>query len=246
MSGSESSAPASSAESETGLLSFSVHSLPTPNRSFGGTARTRRGRWSMLAVLLVCAAPVVASYLAYFFGMRPHSQTNYSDLIVPARPLPARLHFTRLDGTDVPADALRKQWLLVVVSGGACDRVCEHQLWLQRQLHESLGGEKDRVDKVWLVDDDARLRPETLSAINAPESGAHAAIAPATVLRVDRPALASWLEPASARRLEDHFYVVDPNGDWMMRAPPDADPARFKRDIEKLLRVSAGWDRPGR
>ncbi len=246
MSGFESSVPASSAAPETGLLHFSVHSLPTPNPSAGDPARTRRGRWSMLAVLLVCAAPVVASYLAYFFGMRPHSQTNYSDLIVPARPLPAGLHFTRLDGTEVAADALRKQWLLVVVSGAACDRVCEHQLWLQRQLHESLGGEKDRVDKIWLVDDDARPRPETLSAINATEGPGHAAIAPATVLRVDRSALTSWLEPAPTRRLEDHFYVVDPNGDWMMRAPPDADPARFKRDIEKLLRVSAGWDRPGR
>jgi len=247
MSGSESSVPASSAASEAGLLSFSVHSLPTPSPAAGDRARTRRGRWSMLAVLLVCAAPVVASYLAYFFGMRPRSQTNYSELIVPARPLPTRLHFTRLDGTGVPADALRRQWLLVVVSGGACDGVCEHQLWLQRQLHESLGAEKDRVDKVWLIDDEATPRPQTLSAINAAEGGVHAAtIAAATVLRVDRSALASWLEPAPARRLEDHFYIVDPNGDWMMRSPPDADPVRLKRDIDKLLRVSAGWDRPGR
>ena len=246
MSGSESSVPASSVAPDAALLSFSVHSLPTPSPRAGGPARTRRGRWSMLAVFLVCAAPVVASYLAYFFGMRPHSQTNYSELIVPSRPLPAHLHFTRLDGTEVPADALRRQWLLVVVSGGACDGVCEHQLLLQRQLHESLGAEKDRVDKVWLIDDEVKPRLETLSAINAAEGGAHAAIAAATVLRVDRSALASWLEPAPARRLEDHFYIVDPNGDWMMRTPPDADPVRFKRDIEKLLRVSAGWDRPGR
>mgnify|MGYP000494611850 CR=1 FL=1 len=26
----------------------------------------------------------------------------------------------------------------------------------------------------------------------------------------------------------------------------DPDPARLKRDVEKLLRASAGWDRPGR
>ena len=33
-------------------------------------------------------------------------------------------------------------------------------------------------------------------------------------------------------------------GDWMMRVPADADPARLKRDLERLLRASAAWDRP--
>ena len=42
------------------------------------------------------------------------------------------------------------------------------------------------------------------------------------------------------------MYIVDPMGDWMMRVPANPDPARLKRDLEKLLRASAGWDRPGR
>jgi hypothetical protein len=66
------------------------------------------------------------------------------------------------------------------------------------------------------------------------------------VLRADRARLAAWLAPAAGHALEDHLYIVDPQGDWMMRAPPDADPAKLKRDVEKLLRASAGWDRPGR
>jgi len=28
--------------------------------------------------------------------------------------------------------------------------------------------------------------------------------------------------------------------------PAEADPAKLKRDVEKLLRASAGWDRAGR
>jgi hypothetical protein len=40
--------------------------------------------------------------------------------------------------------------------------------------------------------------------------------------------------------------VVDPMGQWMMRAPADPDPSRLKRDLEKLLRASASWDLPGR
>jgi len=199
----------------------------------------------MLAVLAVCAAPVVASYVA-FFGFRPQSLTNYSELILPPRPLPAGLPIRRLSGAAVAPDALRGQWLLVVVSGGACDAACERRLWLQRQLHETLGGDRERVDKVWLIDDGAAPRLETLRAIGAPEGGARTGLAPATVLRVGRSALAAWLEPAAGHVLEDHVYIVDPRGDWMMRAPPAADPARLRRDIEKLLRASAGWDRSGR
>ena len=209
----------------------------------------------MIVVLLVCTAPVVASYLTYFF-IRPQGRTNYSELIVPPRPMPAQLPLTDLRGAMVPAQSLHGQWLLVVVAGGACDSACERALWLQRQLHETLGAEKDRVDKVWLIDDDAIPRRETLQAIGASTTPADDGLAasavrrvpfaPATVLRVPRRALAGWLEAAAGHRLEEHVFIVDPFGDWMMRAPADPEPARLKRDVEKLLRASAGWDRAGR
>jgi hypothetical protein len=66
------------------------------------------------------------------------------------------------------------------------------------------------------------------------------------VLRVPREALAQWLQPELGHALEESLYLVDPMGEWMMRTPPDPDPAKLKRDLERLLRASAGWDRPGR
>jgi hypothetical protein len=240
MSGIDSSAPAS--PDSALLVNFSVHSLPSTRDA--GLRRTERGRWLMIVVLLVCAAPVVASYFTYFV-LRPEKRTNYSELIVPARPLPASLPLADLAKSPVAPLSLRGQWLIVVVAGGACDARCERHLWLQRQLHETLGAEKDRVDKLWLIDDAATPRRETLAAIAA-TADAHGVVAPATVLRTDRTALSQWLAPASGHALEDHLYVVDPRGDWMMRAPVDADPTRLKRDIDKLLRASAGWDQPGR
>jgi hypothetical protein len=198
----------------------------------------------MIAVLLVCAAPVVASYFAYYV-LRLDSRTNYSELIVPPRPLPASLPLADLATQSVASISLRGQWLVVVVAGGACDARCERHLWLQRQLHEALGADKERVDKVWLIDDGAAPRAETLAAIAA-TSDARTPFASTTVLRARRETLDAWLSPASGRALEEHLYVVDPRGDWMMRVPVDPDPARLKRDLDKLLRASAGWDRAGR
>jgi hypothetical protein len=233
MSGSNSSAPPVAAPEGPAALGLAVHSMPSPADD-AVARRTASGRRKMLLVLLVCAAPVIASYLAYFV-IRPQGRTNYSELILPPQPLPPRLSLIDLQGEPFEADALKGQWLLVVVAGGACDARCEKHLWIQRQLRETLGGERDRLDKVWLVDDAAAPRAETLRAI-----------AGATVLRAPRAALAGWLQPAPGHAVEDHLYVVDPRGDWMMRVPVDPAPAKLKRDIEKLLRASAGWDRPGR
>jgi hypothetical protein len=203
--------------------------MPTPGEIGDAAARrTARGRLVMLLVLLVCAAPVVASYFTYFV-VRPSGRVNYSELIEPMRPIPADLPLADLQGHAVPAASLKGQWLLVVVAGGACDSTCERALWLQRQLREALGAEKERVDKVWLIDDQATPRPATLAAISPGT--------PAMVLRVPRAALAEWLTPAQGESLEAHMAIVDPMGNWMMRVPAD---------VDRLLRASASWDTPGR
>ena len=71
----------------------------------------------------------------------------------------------------------------------------------------------------------------------------------AVVLRVDAKQLQTWLTPEQGHKLSDHWYVVDPMGEWMMRFPAPIDREhlpRIKRDIERLLRASAGWDQAGR
>ncbi len=218
-------------------LGLTVHSLPDPGYvPEHDSRRTVIGRWKMLLVLLVCAAPVVASYVTYYF-VRPEARRVFGELVDPQRPLPD-LPATGPDGAQVNLRSLRGQWLLVSVAGGACDAGCEQHLYLQRQLRESLGKEKDRMDRVWLVNDAvpiaASLRP---------------AVKDATVLRVDAVALSQWLSPTPGHTLPDHLYLVDPLGNWMMRFPPAMDmagAARAKRDLERVLRASASWDSAGR
>lgn len=195
----------------------------------------------MLAVLLICAAPVLASYFTYYV-VRPEGRRNYGELVDPQRPLPD-LPTRDLDGKVGRLTDLKDQWLLVSVAGGACDAACEKHLYLQRQLREGLGRDKDRLDRVWLVPDDMPV-PAALQP----------ALKQSTVLRVDAQGLAKWLAPAAGHALPDHLYVVDPMGNWMMRFPPirndvevdTASAAKMKRDLERLMRGSASWDQAGR
>lgn len=216
-------------------LGLTVHSLPRPQDAL---ARQRAsGRLKMLAVLAVCAAPVIASYYMYYVVRPSGPGTAYSDLIQPTVAMPA-VTARSLQGEAVPLRGLTGQWLLVVVDGGACNAACEKRLYMQRQLREMVGRERDRIDKLWLVIDDAPLSPALQQALLA---------SPAmNILRLPRGAAADWLRPAPGHALEDHLYIVDPLGEWMMRAPADADPSRLKRDIDRLMRGSAGWDQAGR
>jgi hypothetical protein len=237
MSGSNSSSRAAGATTLDEPLGLTVHSLPSPREAAAADAqRTARGRLKMLLVLLVCAAPVVASYFTYYV-IRPEGRRNYGTLIDPQRPVPAATATTP-DGKTVPLASLKHQWLLVSVAGGACDTVCEKHLYLQRQLREGLGKDKDRLDWVWLISDAAPVRQALLPALQQ-----------ATVLRVDPAVLAQWLAPAPGQRLEDHLYIVDPMGHWMMRLPAGQDMAtapKARRDLERLMRGSASWDQAGR
>ena len=229
-------APPPSDASGAHPLGLTVHSLPAANAAVAAAQGSRFARWKMLSVLLVCAAPVIASYLTYYV-IRPEGHRNFGELIQPQQPMPA-LATVALDGQQGVLTALKRQWLLVSVAPGGCDAACQNHLYLQRQMRESLGKEKERLDWVWLIPDGT-----------VPPAALLPGLKQATVLQVDGTALAQWLQPAAGHTLAEHLYVVDPMGNWMMRFAPGMDAsaaAKAKKDLDRLLRASAGWDNAGR
>ncbi|MBS0317559.1 MAG: hypothetical protein JSR49_10600 [Proteobacteria bacterium] len=220
-------------ESDDGPLTLTVHSLPSPQ--FAADAqRTKRGRWTMIALLLVCAAPVLASYFTYYV-IRPTGRPGFGTLIEPQRPIPEATAVA-LDGRSVPLGSLRGQWLLLSVADAACDPACRQRLYLQHQLRESLGKNMDRLDWVWLIDDAAPVSDALAPALKS-----------AVVLRVAPDVLAHWLPAGGDHAPTEHLYLVDPQGNLMMRFPANLDLAgasQAKRTIGRLLR--AAWDSGGR
>lgn len=235
MSGSKSFRAEAPAPEPVAPLGLAVHGTPVAP-ALMDSERTRRGRRTMVLVLLLCLAPVLASYFT-FYVLQPRGQA-YGELIHPAQDLPETLPLRTLDGAPLAAASLRHQWLLIVVDGGSCVGGCEERLFMQRQLREMLGKERDKVDKVWLVSDDAPVPPSLRTSLEA---------TPAMhLLRTEGSALAAWLKPQAGQPLSAHLYLVDPLGRWMWRSPLRPEPQRVKRDLDKLLRAAAGWDQAGR
>jgi cytochrome oxidase Cu insertion factor (SCO1/SenC/PrrC family) len=222
-------------------LSLSVHDLPDVTTQ-GELIERQGGRWMVWLVLLVCAAPVILSYLTYYV-IRPEAKSVHGELIEPMRALPD-VKVLQADGGDLNLMDLKGQWLLISVDSGACDKACQERLYIQRQLIVSLGKEQDRVEWVWLIRDQRAIPNEIKPGL-----------AQARVLRVSQEVLDAWLSRevskagVQSEALEDYFYLVDPMGQLMERFKAGADKASatgVKKDLERLLRASSSWDKAGR
>jgi hypothetical protein len=186
-----------------------------------------RGRWKLLAVLAVCAAPLIASYLTYYV-IKPSGRTNYGALIDPrAHPIPA-MASTSLDGKPVPLDTYKGKWIMLKAGGSDCQQECQDQLFAMRQLRTMQGKEMERIERVWLITDQEPLETMLLRV----NDGTRMLRAPADVV-------AKWLPVEQGGKVEEHIYLIDPLGNLMMRFPAKPDPAKVKKDIGKLLKASA-------
>ncbi len=187
-----------------------------------------RGRWKLLAVVFVCAAPMLLSYLTYFV-IKPTGRTNYGDLLDPrAHPIPAALGASTLDGKPATLDQFKGKWVMLHVDAGACPEICRKQLVDMRQLRIMQGKGMERIERVWLITDDTPLDTMWMRVIDGTR-----------MLRVPPETVAKWLPLEPGGNAADYIYLIDPLGNLMMRFPKHGDPNKMKKDISKLLKASA-------
>ncbi len=111
-----------------------------------------RGAWTLWAVIAVCAAPLVLSYITYYL-IKPESRNNYGALIDPRKyPIPS-LQARTLDGKPLELDAWKGKWIMLQVDSADCQQACQKKLYDMRQLRLTQGREMDRIERVWLITD---------------------------------------------------------------------------------------------
>jgi len=193
-------------------------------------AQTRRGRIQMLLLLLACAAPVIASYLAYYVFKPEGGKTNFGTLVQPVQDMnPAWF--------DIPFNG--KWTLLVARPSGECtikNESCLEALFLMRQLRIAVGRESSRVQLVWVNTDGKAIDPEVLLAYDQKTAGFQIVDLPVDPkLRAE---FDEWLQRDGAGQ---KIQLIDPSPAKMMIFPVTNSPKEFgsiKKDLEKLLRLN--------
>jgi hypothetical protein len=183
--------------------------------------RPQSSNLTLWLVLAACVLPFVAA-TALFYLAPPQDRMNYGDLIKPS-PMPD-LVVAGLDGSPLRLSSLRGKWTMVQVDQGACPAACREKLYKMRHVRLTQGKNMDRVQRLWLISDDAAVDEGVLRDYQ----GTVMARATAELLK----ALPSSGSP------HQHMWLVDPLGNIMLRYPADADPSRMKTDLSRLLRVS--------
>ena len=165
-------------------------------------------RRTLILLALVCIAPVIAGYVAFYFWT-PSSGTNYGELLKPAPWKPEGL-------SSAETAPLQGRWVMAFAAPASCDKSCRDNLWIMRQVRTAQGKEMDRVERVWLVTDGGR--PDATLLAEHPGLRVVEARTPA-------------LEPG-------RIQLVDPRGNLMMRYPAEPEPKRMIKDFERILKYS--------
>lgn len=182
----------------------------------------KANRRKLLILLAIMCLPVIVSYLLYFYEYRPDSM-NYGQLIEIQKLSGSGVN--QQDNTIFRMKNVRGKWVMLSIDSGQCDEACQLKLYHMRQVRLVQNTEKDRIERLWLIDDNVPVASELSEKyegtlfINAKDSE-----------------LLDQIPSGDSQR--NHIYLVDPLGNLMMRFPEDLDPTRMGKDIKRLLHVS--------
>lgn len=200
---------------------------PAANEAGAIKPASGRSRLTLFLVIAVCAAPVILSYLSYYW-IKPEGRTNYGTLLDPRLfPVPAMM-LSRVEN-NAPAQIQDTQgkWRMLMVTDAPCTRVCEETLYQIRQLRLMQGKEQSRIERIWLITDQYQPPAVQLQAV----AGMH-------VLRAEAAPLHLWLPVEAGKTPAMYWYLMDPLGNLVMRYPLGADTVKIKKDLSKLLKAS--------
>jgi cytochrome oxidase Cu insertion factor (SCO1/SenC/PrrC family) len=192
----------------------------------------RRQRRILIGVALLFFAPLGLSfYLYYARDWHPGGRVNAGELIQPPRPLPA-LALPLLGGGEARPQLLKGKWTLLYVQHGRCDDECGKRLYDTRQVRLALDREMNRVQRVFIGDDDCC----DLKQLQA----AHPDLIVIRASAADEPLIALLPAPAGAGAFNaQRVYLTDPLANVMMFYESGSKPKGMLEDLKRLLRLSS-------
>ena len=194
-----------------------------------------------LALILAAALFVLSPLAAWLYhsgyigeqGVTIDGKNN-GELIHPARPLET-IVLQDLSGKKISRDGFLGLWTLVEIADMPCVEDCMKNVYKMRQIRLALGKDAYRVQRMVLSEEFTDMEkimhdnPGTLFYRLVAESK--------TMLERFPDYIDGNISPISNR-----VYVIDPQGNLMMRYPHDMNPSLVLKDLRQLLKAT--WIRP--
>lgn len=198
------------------------------------TAQRRKGRRDFLILMAVFFTPIIAALVLYNNLDKLHiaGTKSHGNLIQPPRKL-QDVPLTNRNGEAFRFSEIRDKWILVIVGAATCDKQCEQDLYLMRQIRLAQGGDMHRVERLY-ISTDGQPQPSLLQVVDK-YSGTH-------VVYGDKTATQNIIRQFShdVGQGEDiqSMYIVDPRGFLMMSYPEGFKPRGAIKDLTRLLKYA--------
>lgn len=200
-----------------------------------------RSKKTLTAIIVVSVMPIVLAYTMFFSGVGvPKDTVNYGDLIsaTSMKKLLSESDFKYFSETN-------KRWRLLLPIAHDCREACEKSLYTTRQVHIRLGEKSARLERVALniggafdggaIKTLAKEHPK-LKVIDL-NSGIweqwHASLVESTH--------AVKSEKMGESSEDYHYYMVDQEGNVMMRYSQAHHGNELLKDIKRALKYSIDY-----
>jgi hypothetical protein len=182
-----------------------------------------RPRLTPWLIGLVCVGPLGLAALLYYgpWDLRALPQLPGSrELVIPPTKLPP-LVLAGPNAARAPS-AGPYRWSLIYARMTDCEEQCQSHLGRLRQVHQALGAEADRVQRLFVHAGDApRLdEDDNLQLRRFDASGS------------------LWRQLGEERLTNGRIFIADPLGNLVVSYPSDVEQKELLRDFERLLEAS--------
>lgn len=175
--------------------------------------------------MLLSAAPFVLATLLYVLW-KPGSLKTDGVFLDPKAPL-AAADLRDASGQTAPLQQLRGKWLLVMATASACDQSCSDTLYRMRQVRMAQGEYMQRIERIWLS-----AGPADALFSKAEADG--------TRVRVDSAGQLLKQLPAGQGGIAGAVWLIDPNGNLVMRYDAGVDPVKMIRELKRIIKINNG------
>lgn len=187
-------------------------------------SETRRtNQFKLIGIFAIAGIPVVMAMLMYFGNFAvPSGKTNKGVLLDSPMAL-SDLGFER-DARNLYMVNDGK-WLIMQTGFGACEESCKEMLFNARQVNVLMGREQERVGRLFVG------TPESLTPNISEEY-------PMLQTQQAAGALESFYQKAGLTDQSWHLWIVDPNGNIILRYDGTHSGYDLRDDLKKLLKLS--------
>ena len=182
------------------------------------TPRTR-SRLTLLLLLALFGAPLLAAIVLHAIGWEPTQTRNHGTLLQPPPDL-REFAPLRADGTRYEWSPQDRRWRIAVLPPASCTQACVELIASLDKVWQLQGRRADRLDVLWF----GEVPPGAVPFRRF------------VPMRRDSSLVSQLPEAQPDAQGRPPLYLIDPSGFLAMRYAPGADVAGVREDIARLLK----------